>query len=265
MKRGLFSMFARLAEPPAPQTGAWQIRTEDGRDGVVLMEAGRVCWANHDKSDRLSDELERRYGISHTAIDDIVRTCRKTHQPFGALLVEQGHLTQAQLTSALGEHTCRSILSLAGSGIRDCAWVPHQGAGYAPEATISLTQAVCRCVALAKGLGAEGLEASLETMLSGEAAGMLIHLESRLPLAASIAPVTWTQLRGWLTWSLRVDDLCRLPSRGYLTGRGHGGGWVMWRAGTMIGVAVSATDDAQRRLLLRVASTLASWDVEQPA
>jgi hypothetical protein len=264
MKLGLFAMFARLAEPPPPQTGAWQIRTEDGRDGVVLMEAGRVCWANHDRSDHLSDELERKYGISHTAINDVVRTCRETHRPFGALLVEQGHLTQPQLTSVLGEHTCRSLVSLAGAGVRDCAWVPHQGAGYAPEATMSLSQAACRCVALVRGLGAEGLEASLETMLSGEAAGMLIHVASRLPLAASVAPVTWPQLRGWLTWSLRVAGLCRPPSRGYLTGRGHGGGWVMWRAGSMIGVAVTTTDDAQRRLLLRVAQTVADWDVEQP-
>jgi hypothetical protein len=264
MKLGLFAMFARLAEPPPPQTGAWRIRTEDDRDGVVLLEAGRVCWANHDRSDHLSDELERRYGISHTAIDNVVRACHETHRPFGAVLVEQGHLTQPQLTSALGEHTCRSLLSIARAGLRECEWVPHQGAGYAPEATISLTQAACRCVALAKGLGAEALEASLETMLSGETAGMLVHADSRLPLAASVLPVTWPQLRGWLTWSLRVEDLCRLPSGGYLTGRGQGGGWVMWRAGSMLGVAVSTTDDAQRRLLLRVASTIDGWAVEQP-
>lgn len=264
MKAGLFAMIERLAEPPPPGTGAWRIQTDDGRDGVVLMEAGRVCWAHHDLCGRLSDEIERRYGISHTAIHDIIRVCRETHQPFRSLLVEQGYLTWPQLTSVLGEHTCRSILSAARSGVRECEWIPHQGGGYAPATTISLTQAACRCVALVKGLAPEGLEASLETMLAGESAGMLIHVDSRLPFAASAMPVTWQELHAWLTWTLRMDGLCRLPSRGYLTGRGRGGGWVIWRADAMLGLAVSESEDAQRRLLLRVTSALPNWTVEQP-
>jgi len=265
MNTGLFAAFERLADPPPPGTGAWRIRTADGRDGVVLMEAGRVCWAHHDLCDRLSDEIERRYGVSHTAIHDVIRVCRETQQPFRTLLVEQGYLTWPQLASVLGEHTCRSILSAARSGIRECEWIPHQGGGYAPATTISLTQAACRCVALVKGLAPEGLEASLETMLAGEAAGMLIDVDSRLPFAASATPVTWQELHTWLTWILRMDGLCRLPSHGYLTGRGRSGGWVIWRDGAMVGLAVSTSEEAQRRLLLRVTSALASWTVEQPA
>jgi hypothetical protein len=264
MRTALFEMFARLAAPPSPGTGAWWIRTEDGRDGVVLMEEGRVCWAHHDLGGRLSDEIERRHGVSRAAIHDAIQVCRATHQPFLALLVEQGHLTWPQLTSVLGEHTCRSILAFVGSGVRECTWVPHQGAGYAPETTISVTQTACRCIALVKGLEAEGLETSLETMLAGESTGMLIHIDSGLPFAASATPVTWPELHRWLTWTLRVDDLCRLPSRGYVTGRGRGGGWVMWRAGSMVGLAVSASENAQRRLLVRVTSALADWAVEQP-
>lgn len=263
-KLGLFATFARLAEPPEPGTGAWRIRTDDGREGVVLMEAGRLCWANDELGSRLSELIERRFGVQRQAIEQVSRACRESGKPFGASLVELGHLTQPQLSAALREHTCRSILSLVKSGIRDCDWLPHQGAGYAPETTISVTQAACRCVALVKGLGAERLEDSLETMLGGDAAGMLIHVGSRLPYASSAAAMTWHHLRSWLTWTLRVDSLCPLPSRGYATGRGAGGGWVMWRAGDMVGVAVTAGDDAQRRLLLRVSSTISDWAVEQP-
>jgi hypothetical protein len=216
-KLGLFAMFAQLAEPPEPGTGAWQIHTDDGREGVVRMAGGRVCWASPDLGGRT------------------------------------------------GEPTGRTILSLVKSGIRACAWVPHEGADPAPEPTISVAQAACRCVALVKGRGAESLEASLEAMLAGDAAGLLIHLDSRLPFAASELPMTWQALRGWLTWTLRIASLCPLPSRGYATGRGPGGGWVVWRAGAMAGIAVTASDDAQRRVLLRVASTLADWTVEQPA
>jgi hypothetical protein len=264
-KLGLFAMFARLAEPPDPGTGAWRIRTDDGREGIVLMEAGRLCWANHDLGGRLSEQIERRYGVSRAVIDQVSRSCRETGRPFGAALVELGHLTPPQLSSVLREHTCRSILSLVKSGIRDCEWVAHQGDGYAPETTISVTQAACRCVAFVKGLGAERLEDSLEAMLAGDAAGMLIHIGSRLPYAASEATMSWQNLRGWLTWTLRTDSVCPLSSRGYATGRGAVGGWVMWRADDVVGIAVTTNDDAQRRLLLRVASTLADWTVEQPA
>ena len=38
-----------------------------------------------------------------------------------ARAAESAHLTQSALS--------RSILSLVKSGIRDCEWVPHQGAG----------------------------------------------------------------------------------------------------------------------------------------
>lgn len=263
-KLGLFAMFARLAEPPEPGTGAWRLRTEDGREGVVLMEAGRLCWANHDLSARLSEQLERRYGISRAAVEAIGRHCRETGQPFGAALVEQGLLTQPQMASAMREHTCRSILSLVKSGVRTCDWVPHQGAGYAPETTISATQAACRCVALVKGLDGERYEASLQEMLGDDATGLLIHVGARLPFAASSGAMTWAELRGWLTWVLRVDGLSAVPSRGYIAGRGTGGGWALWRVGAMVGLAVTRSDDAQRRLLLRVSQTIASWNVEQP-
>jgi hypothetical protein len=38
----------------------------------------------------------------------------------------------------------------------------------------------------------------------------------------------------------------------------------MWRTGGMLSLAVTTSEDAQRRLLLRVASTLPEWTVEQP-
>jgi hypothetical protein len=265
MRMGLFTMFARLADPPPPATGAWRIRTGEGNEGVVLMEAGRVCWANHDLGGRLSDEIERRYGVSHATIERVIRVCRDTGKPFGAQLVEEGCITHQQLTSALREHTCRSILSLVKSGVYQCDWVPHQGSGYAPETTLSLTQTVSSCVSLIKGLDPEKLETSLETMLAGEAAGLLIHADTKLPLASSLSPVAWSDFRAWLTWSLRVDSACRLPSQGFLSGRGPHGGWVVWRAGAVVGLAVSPNEEGQRRLLLRVSSALSDWVVEQPA
>jgi len=94
---------------------------------------------------------------------------------------------------------------------------------------------------------------------------MLIHADTTLPFAASAAPMTWPQLRRWLSWVVHVEELCPLPSRSYLAGRGQSGGWLMWRAGAMLGLAVTTSEDAQRRLLLRVATRIASWTVEQPA
>lgn len=262
---GLFALFARLAEPPEPRTGAWRIKTDDGREGVVLMEAGRICWANHELIGRLSDEIERRYGVSRTAIEQVIRQCREQRQPFAASLVDHGYLTEPQLTSVLRDHTCRSILLLVKSGVRDCEWLPHQAGGYAPGTTISVTQAACICVATVKGLAADQLEAALEDMLAGDAAGMLIHADTKLPFAASAVPMTWPQLRRWLAWAVRVEELCPLPSRSYLAGRGQSGGWLMWRAGAMLGLAVTTSEDAQRRLLLRVATKIAGWTTEQPA
>jgi hypothetical protein len=262
---GLFALFGRLAEPPEPRTGAWRIKTDDGRDGVVLMEAGRICWANHELVVRLSDEIERRYGIPRAAIEQVIRQCREQRRPFAASLVDHGYLTRPQLAAVMRDHTCRSILLLVNSGVRDCEWLPHQAGGYAPGTTVSVAQAACDCVATVKGLAADQLEAALEDMLAGDAAGMLIHAETRLPYAASTTAMTWPQLRRWLGWTAHVEDLYPLPSRSYLAGRGQGGGWLIWRAGAMLGLAVTTSEDAQRRLLLRVATRIASWSADPPA
>jgi hypothetical protein len=261
---GLFTMFAKLAEPPPPGTGAWRIHTSDGHEGVVLMEAGRVCWANHDAANRLSDEIERRYGVSHATIEQVIRSCRESGKPFGASLVEEGSITAKQLTAALRDHTCRSILALVKAGVYQCDWVPHQGAGYAPETTISLAQTVSSCVALIKGLAPEEMERSLEVMLGGEAPGMLLHADSRLPLASSQKMLGWTEMRSWLTWALRVEAACKLSSRGFVAGRGAAGGWIIWRCGALVGLAVAHGEDAQRRLQLRVSAALPTWTCPEP-
>ncbi len=264
MRMGLFTMFSKLAEPPAPGTGAWRVLTSDGHEGMVLMEAGRVCWANHDAATRLSDEIERRYHVPHATIDQVIRACKETRKPFGVALVEEGCITPRQLISALRDHICRSILALVKAGVYQCDWVPHQGAGYAPETTISLAQTVSSCVSLIKGLAPEEMESSLESMLAGEGSGLLLHVDSRLPLASSQAVVSWPELRSWLTWGLRVSEVCKLPSRSFLSGRGPTGGWVMWRTGGILGLAVARSDEAQRRLLLRVSSGIATWTAAEP-
>ncbi|MEZ4363539.1 MAG: hypothetical protein R3B48_25410 [Kofleriaceae bacterium] len=264
MRMGLFTLFARLAEPPRPGTGGWKIRTGDGHQGVVLMEGGRICWANHDQGGRLSDEIERRFGVDRSTIEQVIRLCKERNKPFGASLVEEGCITQAELASALREHTCRSILSLVKAGVYQCEWVHHQGGGYAAETTITLAQTVSSCVALLKGLNPEGLEASLETIVAGEAAGLLVHAAARLPISASVNPVAWSELRSWFTWALHVDGACHLASQAFLAGRGPKGGWVLWRVGSIIGLAVSRSEEVQRRVLLRVSSALPDWAVEQP-
>src|SRR5262249_12933661 len=151
-------------------------------------------------------------------------------RPFAASLVDHGYLTQPQLAAVMRDHTCRSMLLLVNAGVRDCEWLPHQAGGYAPGATISVAQAACDCVATVKGFAADGLEAALEDMLAGDAAGLLIHAATRLPYAASTVAMTWPQLRRWLGWVVHVDELSPLPPRSYLAGRGHGGGWLVWRA-----------------------------------
>jgi hypothetical protein len=262
---GLFALFGRLAEPPEPGTGAWRIRTDDGREGIVLMEAGRICWANHELVVRLSDEIERRYGVHRTVIEQVIRQCREQRRPFAASLVDHGYLTGPQLAAVLRDHTCRSILLLVNAGVRGCEWLPHQAGGYAPGTTISVTQAACDCVATVKGFAADQLEAALEDMLAGDAAGMLIHAQTRLPYAASTVAMTWPQLRRWLGWAAHVDALSPLPSRSYLAGRGPTGGWLLWRAGAMLGLAVTTSEDAQRRLVLRAATKIATWSAVPPA
>jgi hypothetical protein len=264
VRMGLFTMFAKLAEPPGAGTGAWRVLTGDGQEGLVLMEAGRVCWANHDAAIRLSDEIERRYGVPHATIEQVVRRCKETRKPFGSAIVEAGCITPTQLTSALRDHICRSILALVKAGVYQCDWVPHSGAGYAPETTISLPQTVSSCVALIKGLAPEELELALEAMLAGECPGLLLHVDSRLPLAASLATVGWSELRTWLTWGLRVAEVCKLPSRSFVSGRGGPGGWVVWRVGGIVGLAVTKSEETQRRLLLRVSSSIGTWTVTEP-
>lgn len=262
---GLFALFGQLAEPPEPRTGAWRIRTDDGGEGVVLMEAGRICWANHERVGRLSEEIELRHGVPRTAIEQVIRHCRDQHQPFAASLVAHGYLTAPQLTAVLRDRTCRSILLLVKSRVRDCEWLPHQAGGYAPGTTISVAQAACHCVATVKGLAAELLEAALEDLLAGDATGLLIHAASKLPCAASAAPISWQQLRRWQAWIGRIEQLSPLPPRSYLAGRGPDGGWLVWRADSMLGLAVTAREDAQRRLLLRIAARLPAWTAEQAA
>jgi len=134
-------LLQQLSELPADATGSL-LFGPDGQSGAVLVEGGRICWAISPRMRRrLTDLLchQRNPPLDRASVEDVIRTCRHDHKPFGEALVKAGIATEVGLRRALRQHNAESIALLAnhGIGLDGARWLPHKNHRYDARFTFS--------------------------------------------------------------------------------------------------------------------------------
>lgn len=133
-------LLSALCDLDEGRSGALLRCHPDGsRSGVILAEAGRVCWArSFRQKGRMADLLlgAAPTGLSRGALESAVHTCRDNGQPLGEYLLDAGLATRATLRLALLRHTCEAVDDLAAMDAR-WEWLDHRGRGYRASLTFS--------------------------------------------------------------------------------------------------------------------------------
>lgn len=129
------ALLRRIDDLPPGANGA--LVFEDAAKGVVLVEAGRVCWAaSASRRTRLTDRLRQATRLSASEWESMFRRCVEAGTPFGQTMVRLGILRAADLRAALLEHTSEALARLA-AGEHEPRWVEVPGRRYDAEFTFS--------------------------------------------------------------------------------------------------------------------------------
>lgn len=133
----LCMLLEAIDESYAGQSGS--ITFGKGTNGVVLVQSGRICWAESQMSSfRLTDRLRH---MSAAADRDLSRTfheCRSSGRPFGQTLVERGIVTAEVLREALLQHNAEALLALADHSVT--RWQPASVDHYDLNFTFSTSE-----------------------------------------------------------------------------------------------------------------------------
>lgn len=130
----LCALLETIDEAHAGQSGS--LVFGGGSNGIVLVQAGRVCWAASTAiATRLSHRLRSDGAADDRALTAVFRECRESGKPFGQTLVERGLVTFDALRAALLQHTAETLLHLAGAPAP--RWIPSRVDRYDRGLTFS--------------------------------------------------------------------------------------------------------------------------------
>lgn len=160
----------------------------DGRDDVIHVQGGRVCWA---VSSSMTTRLIHRLAVSDETSERELRLlfheCRQSGKPFGQTLLERGMVTFDVLRGALRQHTAEA---LAGLALRPSAprWTPSRVDGYDATLTFSTAELLAHAGDEWWGPLAVAVRAELDDALRGRSVIGLAFLP--LPeVADAVIPV----------------------------------------------------------------------------
>jgi hypothetical protein len=241
-------LLARMEELPEDAIGAFVFTKGRVREGALLVEHGRVCWAaaarmTHRLTDLLVDRSAGR--LSRRRLGEVFVRCRRTGRPLGEALVSEGLVSSEGLRDALSTHTTESLLILGGVEPLEAEWVPRARASYDARFTFTSVELA---LAMAERLRApmarrarEELEQVLPERTLGVAFDRATSASIALPVAALRADALGVrgleQLARWAAHTLDLSGAFTSP-RSVLARSDDGVTWVAWPSGELLYVAL---------------------------
>jgi hypothetical protein len=228
-------VLSAVEELPSDATGALVYGPNGHMSGVVLVEAGRVCWAaGPGLRQRLTDLLKEACSppMSAAEIENTFQECRQRGQPLGEALVQHGRLSPLRLRAALLQHTAES-LSAPTLWRTPPHFVPHRARGYASAFTFRPVELLSFASAAALGEAAAA-HAQLRLLeLAGPRHSALFDKPGEVLLACQVpedAPNALRELRAAGEWAAEsLADADRRDAALKFTMDPRGGVWLGWR------------------------------------
>jgi len=241
-------LLAEVEDVPRTDVGALVLERGAEREGVVLVEAGRVCWAAASRMPRrLTDLLlERSAGLDPSTLQGVFRRCRAEGRPLGESLVEDGLLSADGFRAALLDHTVDGLARLAAERAARPRWISRNESSYDPRFTFSTVELAT--VAASRQLPdvASRSAEALARLLPGGTSGAALY---RGGSGARPVPVAHRDadeigvggLDGLSSWAVSSLDIASVFADSACEVVAHlssGERWVGWRDGDLVYVAV---------------------------
>ncbi len=229
----LVALFAVIRASAHEGSGALQFG--DGpRDGAVLFDAGRVCWAAIPGAGRrLLDLVCAHAGAPRPQIESAYAECRARGVSFGELLVERKLVDAGELRDLLLRQTSETLVALAERDAEP-VWVPHRGGGYQPLFTFTLPEIAASTTAAGLAIDVTAAQGELAVVVGGDGAGAAfdVDIDGR-PLAFAVrGELDYDQIGALGVWVTEVAS--RWPSDlfpGFIVASMGAGGLIAWTAG----------------------------------
>jgi len=148
----LLPLLERIERLPEDATGALMLRTGADKQGIVLVERGRICWAVASNMKRRLVDLLRHQAepaLSKQSLESVYNDCRLQSKPLGEGLVKSGLVTERGLWRALRQHNAEAIAVIAAElGTSDVEFQHHKHHRYDARFTYSTTEVLVTLGAL---------------------------------------------------------------------------------------------------------------------
>jgi hypothetical protein len=119
----------------------------DARDGGILVEKGRICWAVAPGMQRRLKDLLRTTDRGDIDFDRIYERCRANGNLLGQTLVDEGWITGPELEAALRTHSAESLVELCATDDAP-SWTSRGSRGYLPRFTFRPVDLLLEVVSL---------------------------------------------------------------------------------------------------------------------
>jgi hypothetical protein len=263
-------LLAAIERLPPRATGALHF----GREGVVLLEAGLVCWAVASGMElRLSELLrnQRNPPLDPAALERLVRECHERRTPLGEALVESGQVTADGLRLALFRQTAEAIAHIARGGATPDAFVAHARSGYDARFVFRPVELLASLGGRRHRAAAAAARAHLAATLVAEASAVAFVRdagEAVLVAAAGDASVRVADVvRAGAYAAALFDAAHEIDPRARIAvaSAGGAGALVCWRAGDALVVAPCSGRALAVRLVAALSAALsAPLGAEEP-
>jgi hypothetical protein len=233
-RRDRLSALFAVIDASAPE-GSGALQFGDGpAGGVVLFDAGRVCWAAVPGAGRrLIDLVCARADVARSRIASAYAECRARQLPFGEFLVERKLVDATVLRDVLLRHTAETLVQLSDRDTEP-VWVPHRGAGYQPRFTFTLPEIAASTTAAGLAIDVTAARDELGSVIVDEGAGAAFDVDvDGRPLAFAVrGELDYDEVRALGEWVTEIAP--RWPSDsfpGFIVASMGAGGLVAWATG----------------------------------